>query len=57
MKKYVFGFEKEWFSFPLSIDITRRHELVHAPFALSIHFLWWHFRYTFIKKDCNYYRW
>ena len=43
-------FSKHWFGFPLCIE-WESNLLVYVPYAarLSLHFLWWHFAWDFIK--------
>lgn len=50
MKKYDLEFIKDWFVFPIAVSISKRWELFPARMAIEIHFLWWHFRYTFPKE-------
>lgn len=42
-------YHKDWFAFPLCIDVGQRRELIDTPKYIGIHFLWWHWRYTFLK--------
>lgn len=43
------GYYKDWFIFPFCICITHRRELMDWPLCIELHFLWWHWRYTFLK--------
>ena len=52
-QKHLF-FDKKWFIFPIAIQ-WESYIPAYIPSArrLSVHFLWWHFRWTFIveRKD------
>ena len=47
-----FFFYRDWFSFPFNIEWTSELD-IYMPKAsrLSIHFLWWHWRWTFIEAE------
>lgn len=51
MKKYDFEYIKDWFVFPLAVSISKRLEFYPPRVAIGIHFLFWHFRYTFSKQE------
>jgi len=51
MKRHQFKYIKGWFVFPLAISISRRMELLYAPIAISVHFMWWHYQYTFPERS------
>ena len=44
------GFYKNWFVFPVCIE-WENNLIEYIPFAkgFSVHFLWWHFRWVFMK--------
>ena len=42
---------KDWIVFPFCIVISQRPELMGHPWAIELHFLCWHLRYTFLKGE------
>jgi hypothetical protein len=51
MKYKRFKFIKSWFVFPFCISFhTDLMEFYPPAKSLQIHFLWWHFRWLFLKK-------
>lgn len=52
LKEKHFFYYKDWFVFPLAI-VWESNLTMYRPTAkgLSIHFLWWHLRWTFVKGD------
>lgn len=52
MKDKHFHFDKDWFVFPFAIVWkTDCWELVGKHSRLEIHFLWFHWRWTFKRKE------
>lgn len=52
-KKHLY-FYKDWFVFPLAIEWVRDIYIYLNPTPrLSIHFMWWHWQWTFIKEKDN----
>lgn len=44
-------FYKDWFVFPVAVMWERDLvEYISKASRLTIHFLWWHFRWTFVKE-------
>ncbi len=51
MKEKHFLFDKGWIVFPLSIVwCTDIYELVGKHSRLEIHFLCWHWKWTFVRR-------
>ena len=50
-EKHLF-FYKDWFVFPVAI-MWKSELMEYIPKAsrLTIHFLWWHCRWTFVKRE------
>lgn len=50
-EKHLF-FYKDWFVFPLAIawESGLMEYIPHAS-RLTIHFMWWHWKWTFFKKE------
>jgi len=54
MKEKHFYFYKDWFVFPFAITLhTNCLEYYPPAKRLEVHFLWWHWRKTFYKKEEN----
>ena len=52
MKEKHFYFYKDWFVFPLSVTYHSKCMEIYPPCKrLEIHFLWWHWKKTFYKKE------
>jgi hypothetical protein len=50
-EKHLF-FYKDWFVFPVAIGWESDLAMyVQKASRLTIHFLWWHLRWTFIKEN------
>lgn len=50
MKEKHFYFYKNWFFFPLCIEWSECPEYIKETHRLTIHFLWWHWKWTFTKE-------
>ena len=51
IKKH-FYFGKDWFVFPLAIEWIKDVFIYLKPTPrLAIHFMWWHWQWTFVKED------
>lgn len=50
-KQKHFYFYKDWFVFPVAIMWeSDLFEYIPKANRLTIHFLWWHWRWTFVKE-------
>ena len=51
-KQKHFYYCKDWFVFPLAIEWTKDIYLYLNPTPrLAIHFMWWHWQWTFVKGE------
>lgn len=53
MKEKRYFCYKHWIVFPFAAIWSRAYEFALPAWQLSIHFLCWHWRWTFVKENNN----
>lgn len=54
VKKKQFYYDKDWFVFPIAIEWISNIGIYLKPTPrLAIHFMWWHWQWTFVKENDN----
>ena len=52
IKQKHLSYDKEWFVFPFAIGWqSRLYYLIKPTSRLTIHFLWWHWRWDFERRE------